>query len=79
MLVGWGTSVKLTYNLLIIILLQVSELFGGMEICGLSIAVGKDGREFILSASDCTFALMGDSQEDDRRQIAELVVSRMQV
>lgn len=49
-----------------------------MEICGLSIAVGKDGREYILSSTDCTFALMGDTQEDDRRQIAELVVSRMQ-
>lgn len=60
-------------------ILQVSELFGGMEICGLSIAVGKDGRESILSATDCTFALMGDSQEDDRRQIADLVVARMQV
>lgn len=57
---------------------EVSELFGGMEICGLSIAVGKDGREYILSATDCTFALMGDSQEDDRRQIADLVVARMQ-
>lgn len=57
---------------------QVSELFGGMEICGLSIAVGKDGREYILNATDCTFALMGDTQEDDRRQIADLVVSRMQ-
>lgn len=50
-----------------------------MEICGLSVAVGKDGREYILSATDCTFALMGDSQEDDRRQIADLVVARMQV
>lgn len=49
-----------------------------MEICGLSVAVGKDGREYILSSTDCTFALMGDTQEDDRRQIAELVVSRMQ-
>ena len=49
-----------------------------MEVCGLAIAVGKDGREQILSAADSTFALMGDTQEDDRRQIADLVVSRMQ-
>lgn len=54
-------------------------MFGGMELCGLSIAVAKDGKEHILSASDSTLPLMGDTQEDDRRQIADLVVSRMQV
>lgn len=59
--------------------LQISELFGGMEVCGVSVVVGKDGREYIIKASDSTFALMGDSQEDDRRQIADLVTSRMQV
>lgn len=47
--------------------------------CGLSIAVGKDGREHILGASDSTLQLMGDSQEDDRRQIADLVSTKMQV
>lgn len=50
-----------------------------MEVCGLAIAVAKDGREYILNACDCTFSLMGDTQEEDRRQIADLVVSRMQV
>lgn len=58
---------------------QVSELFDGMEVCGLSIVVGKDGKEHILSACDSTLTLMGDTQEDDRRQIADLVVTRMQV
>lgn len=58
---------------------QVSELFGGMEVCGLSIVVAKDGKEHILSATDSTLALMGDTQEDDRRHIADLVVTRMQV
>lgn len=50
-----------------------------MEVCGLSIAVGKDGKEYILSACDSTLTLMGDTQEDDRRHIADLVVTRMQV
>lgn len=50
-----------------------------MEVCGLSIAVAKDGKEFILSACDSTFNLMGDTQEDDRRHIADIVVTRMQV
>lgn len=50
-----------------------------MEICGLLVAAGKDGKEYILKASDSTFPLIGDSQEEDRRQIADLVVGRMQV
>ena len=50
-----------------------------MEVCGVSVVVGKDGREHIISACDCTFALIGDSQEEDRRQIADLVATRMQV
>lgn len=57
----------------------MSELFEGMEVCGLSICVGKDGKEFILGATDSTLTLMGDTQEDDRRHIADLVVTRMQV
>lgn len=50
-----------------------------MEVCGLSIVVGKDAKEYILSATDSTLTLMGDTQEDDRRHIADLVVTRMQV
>lgn len=50
-----------------------------MEVCGVSVVVGKDGREYIIKASDSTFALMGDTQEEDRRQIADLVTARMQV
>lgn len=60
-------------------LLQISELFGGMEVCAVSVVVGKDGKEHIISACDSTFALIGDSQEEDRRQIADLVTSRMTV
>lgn len=50
-----------------------------MEICGLLVAAGKDGKEYILKASDSSFPLIGDTQEEDRRQIADLVVGRMQV
>ncbi|CAO1432252.1 unnamed protein product [Diamesa serratosioi] len=57
---------------------EVSELFGGMEICALSVIVAKDGKEYILKASDCTFPLIGDTQEEDRRQIADIVTGRMQ-
>lgn len=54
-------------------------MFGGLEVCGLLVAAGKDSKEYILKASDSTFPLMGDTQEDDRRNIAELVSGRMQV
>lgn len=59
--------------------LKVSELFGGLEICSLAVIVGKDGKETILKASDCTFSLIGDTQEEDRRTVADIVTARMQV
>jgi hypothetical protein len=58
---------------------EVSELFGGLDICALEIIVAKDGREFIIEVNDSALSLMGDSQEEDRRHIAELVANRMQV
>lgn len=58
---------------------EVSELFGGLDICALEIIVAKDGREFIIEVNDSALSLMGDSQEEDRRHIAELVAHRMQV
>ena len=41
--------------------------------------VGKDGREYIIEVNDSALSLMGDSQEEDRRHIADLVVQKMQV
>lgn len=58
---------------------KVSELFGGLEICSLAVLVGKDGKETILKATDCTFSLIGDTQEEDRRMVADIVTARMQV
>ncbi len=54
-------------------------MFGGLEICSLAVLVGKDGKETILKASDCTFTLLGDTQEEDRRMVADIVSARMQV
>jgi hypothetical protein len=50
-----------------------------MEICSINVIVAKDNKEYILKASDCTFNLIGDSQEEDRRSIADIVSARMQV
>lgn len=57
---------------------EVSELFGGLDICALEMVVGKDGREYIIEVNDSALTLMGDSQEEDRRHIADLVVQKMQ-
>lgn len=37
----------------------------------------QDGREYIIEVNDSALSLMGESQEEDRRHIAELVLSRM--
>ncbi|KAK5644941.1 hypothetical protein RI129_006241 [Pyrocoelia pectoralis] len=57
---------------------EVSDLFGGLDICALEVVVSKDGKEFIIEVNDSALTLLGDSQEEDRRHIADLVVSRMQ-
>ncbi|XP_074031880.1 synapsin [Leptinotarsa decemlineata] len=57
---------------------EVSDLFGGLDICALEVVVGKDGREHIIEVNDSALTLLGDSQEEDRRHIADLVTSRMQ-
>lgn len=40
--------------------------------------MGKDGKEFIIEVNDSALTLLGDSQEEDRRHIADLVAGRMQ-
>ena len=60
-------------------ILQVSELFGGMGICSLEAVVGKDGKEYIIEINDCATTLLGESQEEDRKNIAELVITQMEV
>lgn len=51
---------------------QVAQLFGGLDICAIELLVGKDGREYIIEVNDSALSLMGDSQEEDRRHIADL-------
>lgn len=56
----------------------VSEMFGGLVICSLEAVVAKDGTEVIIEVNDCALALMGDSQEEDRKRIAELTFAHME-
>ena len=61
------------------ITVQVSQMFGGLALCSLEAVVAKDGKEFIIEVNDCAMGLLGESQEDDRRNIAEVVIKEMEV
>jgi len=58
---------------------QVSTMFGGLALCSLEAVVGKDGKEYIIEVNDCAMGLLGESQEEDRRNIAEVVIKEMEL
>ena len=58
---------------------EASSMFGGLELCSLEAIVDAGGREFIIEVNDCAMGLLGDGQDEDRRLIAELVISKMEV
>lgn len=55
----------------------VAKMFGGLSICSLEALVAKDGRELIIEVNDCAMGLLGESQEEDRKRIAEVVLEEM--
>ena len=58
----------------------VSDMFGGLDICSLEAVVGRmDGKEWIIEVNDSATTLMGESQEDDRKNIADVVIEAMEV
>ncbi|CAH8545178.1 unnamed protein product [Dicrocoelium dendriticum] len=57
---------------------EVSRMFGGLDICSVEALQSKNGEYFIYEVNGSDMVLFGDSQEEDRREIAELVLQRMQ-
>ena len=56
---------------------QVCELFGGLDMCGISALRGRDNKDYIIEVNDCCLPLIGDKQEEDKRAIADLVLTKM--
>lgn len=57
---------------------EASKLFGGMDMCSVEALVDQQGLEHIIELNDSALPLMGDTQEEDRRHIVELVCAKMQ-
>lgn len=58
---------------------EISKVFGGLVLCEISFLVDRNGTEYLHSFKDSSFPLIGDSQEEDRKSIVEIVSSKMQV
>lgn len=54
-------------------------MFGGLDICSLEAVVAKDDSEHIIEVNDCAMKLMGDTADEDRELIAQLVLQKMEV
>lgn len=57
---------------------EVSFMFGGLDVLTIEIVQTKDDQQYIYEVTGSQMTLMGETQEEDRRLIADLVVAKMQ-
>lgn len=58
---------------------ECSQLFGGgLDIMCVEAIVGKDNKEYIIEVNDTAMRLFSDTQDEDQRRIADLVIERME-
>lgn len=56
---------------------EVSNLFGGLDVITVEAIATKDGKEIIYEVTGSQMTLMGETAEEDRRLISELVTQKM--
>lgn len=57
---------------------EVAQLFGGIDVCCVKALQSKTGDFYIVDVTGSDMELLGESQEEDRARIAELIVQRME-
>ncbi|XP_064632327.1 synapsin-like isoform X2 [Lineus longissimus] len=57
---------------------ECCQMFGGLDVLAVEAIMGKDGKEAIIEVNDSSMTLLGESQEEDRKLISDLVVARIQ-
>ncbi|XP_060603309.1 synapsin-like isoform X2 [Ruditapes philippinarum] len=57
---------------------ECSKIFGGLDVLVVEAIQGKDGKEYIIGVNDSAMTLLGETQEEDRKLISELTLSKMQ-
>lgn len=57
---------------------ECSRMFGGLDMLTVEAIQGKDGQEYIIAVNDSAMTLLGETQEEDRKHIADLCLAKMQ-
>lgn len=56
---------------------EVSNIFNGLDLITVEAILAKDGKEIIYEVTGSQMTLMGETAEEDRRLISELVTHKM--